>query len=128
MTEGLEDIDTELKAVCYDITVKNGSQAIKSIEKIRRKLKAMEGKVKTLSKIENVENCKLSKETMELKKEINSLNKIVEELEDDSFLLSFEDQPSSAGPSQDSATLASSQDPSSAEPCKDIGSPEPSGK
>ena len=44
LTESLEDLDTELKAICYDIKINNSAQAIKSIEKVRRKLKATEGK------------------------------------------------------------------------------------
>uniref|UniRef100_K1RB38 Uncharacterized protein n=1 Tax=Magallana gigas TaxID=29159 RepID=K1RB38_MAGGI len=45
LTDFTEEVDTELKAVCYDISTKNSGQAIKAVEKIRRKLKAMEGKV-----------------------------------------------------------------------------------
>ena len=56
LTESLEDLDTELKAICYDITINNGAQAIKSIEKVRRKLKATEGKLKTLNTVEIAEN------------------------------------------------------------------------
>ena len=52
LTESLEYLDTELKAICYDITINNGAQAIKWIEKVRRKLKATEGKLKTLNKVE----------------------------------------------------------------------------
>ena len=83
LTESLEDLDTELKAICYDITINNGAQAIKSIEKVRRKLKATEGKLKTLNKVEIAENTKLIKENMELQKEIYNLKTKIEEFEDD---------------------------------------------
>ena len=88
LTESLEDLDTELKAICYDITINNGAQAIKSIEKVRRKLKATEGKLKTLNKVEIAENTKLIKENMELQKEIYNLKKKIEELEDDQLITS----------------------------------------
>ena len=45
-SEFAEEIDTELNPVCYDITSMNGGQAIKSIDNIRRKLKAIEEKMK----------------------------------------------------------------------------------
>ena len=34
VTEVIEEMDTELKAVCYDITTKNGIHAIKAVEKL----------------------------------------------------------------------------------------------
>ena len=105
LTESLEDLDTELKAICYDITINNGTQGIKSIEKVRRKLKAKEGKLKTLNKIEIAKNSKLIEENMELKKEINNLKKKIEEFEDDSFLLSVDDQSL-----QDSSTISCTQE------------------
>ena len=75
VTEVIEEMDTELKAVCYDITTKNGIHAIKALEKIRRKLKAMEGKVKTLVKLNESENPKFAKENVEMKKEIENKKK-----------------------------------------------------
>ena len=72
VTEVIEEMDTGLKAVCYDISTKNGVQAIKAVEKIRRKLKAMEGKVKTLVKLNGRENAKFAKENVEMKKEIEN--------------------------------------------------------
>lgn len=123
LTESLEDLDTELKAICYDITINNGAQAIKSIEKVRRKLKATEGKLKTLNKIEIAENCKLIKENMELQKEINNLKKKIEELEDDSFLLSVDDQPL-----QDSSTISCTQESACSDPSEDVDLPGPSKK
>ena len=81
LTESLEYLDTELKAICYDITINNGAQAIKWIEKVRRKLKATEGKLKTLNKVEIAEN-------VELQKEIYNLKKKIEELEDDQLMTS----------------------------------------
>ena len=119
LTESLEDLDTELKAICYDITINNGAQAIKSIEKVRRKLKATEGKLKTLNKIEIAENSKL----MDLKKEINNMKKKIEELEDDSFLLSVDDQPL-----QDSSTISCTQESACSDPSEDVDLPGPSNK
>ena len=75
VTEVIEEMDTELKAVCYDISTKNGVQAIKAVEKIRRKLKAMEVKVKTLVKLNESENAKFAKENVEMKKEIENKKK-----------------------------------------------------
>lgn len=86
-----EEIDTELKAVCYDISTKNGGQAIKSIEKIRRKVKAMHGKVTTLVHLNDNENAKLAQENSKMKREIESLKKKINQLEEDDFYLSLED-------------------------------------
>ena len=52
--EFTEELDTELKTVCYDISTKNGGPAIKAVGKIRRKVKAIEGKIKTLAKLTKV--------------------------------------------------------------------------
>ena len=103
VTEFTEELDTELKAVCYDISTKNGGPAIKAVEKIRRKVKAMEGKVKTLAKLNESENAKLVKENFEMKKEIENLQKKIKDLQEDDFYLSFDE---TKGPS-DVATLAS---------------------
>ena len=51
VTELAEEIETEIKAVWYDITSMNGGQALSLLKKMRRMLKAMEGKVKTLVKV-----------------------------------------------------------------------------
>lgn len=91
LTDFTEEVDTELKAVCYDISNKNKGQAIKAVEKIRRKLKAMEGKVKTIIKLNEIENSKLSKENLEMKKEVENLKKKIENLEEDDFFLSSQD-------------------------------------
>lgn len=99
-----EEIDTELKAVCYDVTSMNGGQAIKSLEKIRRKLKAMEGKVKTLVKVNENENAKIIKENFELKKEIGNLKKKINLFEEDDTF------PSSDEPSKDSCPITGPSD------------------
>lgn len=92
LTDFTEEVDTELKAVvCYDISNKNSGQAIKAVEKIRRKLKAMEGKVKTIIRLNEIENSKLSKENLEMKKEVENLKKKIENLEEDDFFLSSQD-------------------------------------
>ena len=102
VTEFTEELDTELKAVCYDISTKNGGPAIKAVEKIR-KVKAMEGKVITLAKLNESENAKLVKENFEMKKEIENLQKKIKDLEEDDFYLSFDE---TKGPSH-VATVAS---------------------
>ena len=89
VTEVIEEMDTELKAVCYDITTKNGIHAIKAVEKIRRKLKAMEGKVKTLVKLNESENPKFAKENVEMKKEIEK--KKIKNFEEDDLFLSYDE-------------------------------------
>ena len=89
VTEVIEEMDTELKAVCYDITTKNGIHAIKAVEKIRRKLKAMEGKVKTLVKLNESENPKFAKENVEMKKEIEK--KKINNFEEDDLFLSYDE-------------------------------------
>lgn len=105
VTEVIEEMDTELKAVCYDITTKNGIHAIKAVEKIRRKLKAMEGKVKTLVKLNESENAKFAKENVEMKKEIENLKKKIKNFEEDDLLFLSYDE--TEGPSQESSTEAS---------------------
>ena len=102
VTEVIEEMDTELKAVCYDITTKNGIHAIKAVEKIRRKLKAMEGKVKTLVKLNESENPKFAKENVEMKKEIEK--KKIKNFEEDDLFLSYDE---TEWPSQESSTEAS---------------------
>ena len=104
VTEFVEEIDTELKAVCYDVTSMNGGQAIKSHEKIRRKLKAMEGKVKTLVKVNENENAKLIKENFELKKEIGNLKKKINLFEEDDTFPSYDE------PSKDSCPITGPSD------------------
>ena len=85
-----------------------------------KKLKATEGKLKTLNKVEIAENCKLIEENMELQKEINNLKKKIEELEDDS-LLSVDDQPL-----QDSSTISCTQESACSDPSEDVDLPGPS--
>jgi hypothetical protein len=56
--EAVSELDTLLKAACYDtcISSKNGKAAIAAVERVRRKMKAMEGRAKSLSKIQKNEN------------------------------------------------------------------------
>lgn len=51
----------------------------------------MEGKVKTIIKLNEIENSKLSKENLEMKKEVENLKKKIENLEEDDFFLSSQD-------------------------------------
>lgn len=83
VNEAVNDVDIQLKALCYDINAKNGRTAIAAVERIRRKLKALDGKCKALAKISNVgksqlstQNKNLTKENTELKERVKLLKKI----------------------------------------------------
>ena len=44
LTDSLKDIDIELKAACYDISNQQTNAALQTVERVRRKLKVIEGK------------------------------------------------------------------------------------
>jgi hypothetical protein len=42
----ISDMDTDLKAVCYDLSKNKSKPAIATIERVRRKLQALDGRTK----------------------------------------------------------------------------------
>ena len=95
ISDNVEDFDTEIKAICYDVTSNNAQAAIAGLERLRRKLKAMQGKCETLSKLEETEytktcaiNSRLSIENSQLRRKVEILKMHLSEYEDETFDLS----------------------------------------
>jgi Zn-dependent oligopeptidase len=97
----ISEVDTILKAVCYDISTNNSKVAVENVEKVRRKLKAMSGKCHALNKQAKLDalnkqakseqfaltnlNARLKSENKALMEQVHELKKELEGYEDQSL-------------------------------------------
>jgi FtsZ-binding cell division protein ZapB len=96
----ISDMDTDLKAVCYDLSKNMSKPAIATIERVRRKLQALDGRTKCLTQVIHTdiqitnsthqqdmntlkaENFKLKAENKSLKEKVKTLAGRLQEYED----------------------------------------------